>query len=232
MHTQYLQFYVCIYDILQLKLAHINKRQLQAFGIRIPLDPLAAKNTYHFTSAEPGQIWFLPPFNSQVIEGWIPRESTCYELLVLMTKLLPSTVLFWWLFQTFPGCPRHGQRLIHSLKSASAATTSFLENLPWKSKMARKQNYFSRVVRDWNCTLVPCNTSTRNLFKMLFLAVGVPSNTRIYIIKHMCHTHTWLFLYFLSHATKQQIHSCAATVEPEWWSGKLRVTNPLQKDNS
>lgn len=147
-----------------------------------------------------------------------------------MIKLLPITVLFWWLFQTFPGCPRHGQRLIHSLKSASAATTSFLESLPWKSKMTRKQNYFSRVILDWNCTLVPCNTSTRNLFKRLFLAVGVPSDTRIYIIKHMCHTHTWLFLCFLSHASKQQIHSCAATVEPEWWSGKLRATNPLQKD--
>lgn len=87
----------------------------------------------------------------------------------------------------------------------------FPGNLPWKSKMTRKQNYFSRVILDWNCTLVPCNTSTRNLFKRLFLAVGVPSDTRIYIIKHMCHTHT---------------HGCSSASYPMQASNKSTRAQP------
>lgn len=121
-----------------------------------------------------------------------------------MIKLLPITVLFWWLFQTFPGCPRHGQRLIHSLKSASAATTSFLESLPWKSKMTRKQNYFSRVILDWNCTLVPCNTSTRNLFQNACSCCWSSIQYQnLYNKTYVSHTHTHMAVPLLPIPCKQ-----------------------------
>lgn len=86
----YPQFYVCIYDILQLKLAHVNKRQLHAFGIRIPLDPLAAKSTYHFTSAEPGQFDFFHLSTPKLLKVEFPENqhamnywfwwSSCYQV--------------------------------------------------------------------------------------------------------------------------------------------------------